>query len=214
MKERVGPPIFGSMGAQTAARVLPMDSTSFNLQGFGCPDCTLRSAHMQGLGEAFIFTNLKDKLLTSVKAISFFSKPPGDIFPLVNTEKMMPAGTAMGSIIDYKEVDNGNVWLKANLVNPGWFKYDPSAVRIKDKQNIELTQKQKEEILFSVIKTAPGGAIAPVVKDVGEGVVDTIETGAQAVSFIGRYLKWILIGGAVVGGYVIYKKYVEKNIKS
>lgn len=185
-----------------------MPITMLNGQGLGCGCC---QQSIRGLGEPVIMQNLKDKFVTTIKPITFYSKPPGDWFPLVNSSKTNPAGTKIGSITNFKEVSPTEIWLEGNLVFPGWFKYDPGAVSVRDKSNVELTQKQKEQILMEVIKTAPGGAAAPVVKDIAEGAIDTVKTGAGVISFLGKNLKWILIGGAVVGGYYVYKNYVKGN---
>lgn len=155
-----------------------------------------------------VFDALSDFILYAKSPITFFSKPPGDWFPLVNNEVTVVAGTLLGSVVDYKVVDaeNGGLWLLANTVAPGWFSYDATKVTIKKKDtNVTLSQDQKDEIIRSIItQTVPAAGLVFSAAEVVGSTVELAEGTLSAAAKLIKYLPWIAVG---IGGVIVYVKY-------
>lgn len=171
------------------------------LLGLGCPDCggSCGQPQLFGLGKNDTFESLRDYLLYTKVPTTFYSKPPGDWFPIVNNEKTFPAGTFIGGVTAYKVTDDG-LWMEANVVSPGWFRYEPNNFSLRKRDtNVELSNEQKVDIVKEVIRTTPGGNITVAVGETAKAATEVVEF---AAGFL-KYLPWLALAGGAVYAYSV-----------
>lgn len=186
------------------------------LNGLGC-DCQQQNSFM-GFGVVTtakqVFDSLQSVLIYTTQPITVFNKTPDDWFPLVESSKQVNAGSFIGSATDYQQLDNGEVWIKANAVSPGWFKYNPSQLRTELKTALPpLTKDQKQEIIEEVfIQSTPGGEVVVATADIADAAYDTAVKGLKFTEGLIKALPVIVTIGAIGAAWYGYKVYVKPTL--
>lgn len=147
-----------------------------------------------------MYSYLQGFLLKAKAPITLYSKPPGDIFPLINGSITVEAGRLLGGVIDYKVTSEKELWIQVNAVSPGWFRFLVDQVEMKKRDStVSLSREQQLQILEDIVR-----AQYPAQTAIVETVVDVAESGVNIVGGILKNLPWIVLG---VGGVIIYVKY-------
>jgi hypothetical protein len=158
-------------------------------EGLGCPEC---SGSCLGATPDII-----GKFVHSTLAVNVYKEPGSAVLTVRQPNTYVGKVEALNS--------KGN-WIK--LTDGTWIYYSNDLTFKTANAVAPLTDDQKTNILFdtaSKVNPLASGA-TKVAYQVSEGVADTVSTVADAVGFIGKNLKWFVLGAAGLGAlYVVTK---------
>jgi len=143
-----------------------------------CMEC-VKEAHYSQYND---FADDADKILIwrAKENMNLYAKPDAKS----HVYRILKPGRMIGEIYETK-----NGFIRGDF---GWVKDEPSK-RYKD--TMIVSDNLKYIGLKAAIEANPlaGGKVTTTVLDVGKGVAETAETGLNAISFLGRNLKTIIL---------------------
>jgi hypothetical protein len=142
------------------------------------------------------------KFVKSNKPINIYKTMGGSI------KKIIKPGDFVGKV---ESINAKKTWIKLPDYSGGGYVYITKDLRYNTPNpNVPaLTADEKIDIVKGVAKNYPGGEIAVKAGEIVKGAAEATEGVLNTITFVGKNLKWFLIGIViliVVMAYLKYKK--------